>query len=110
MGVPEPVSRALSGCIVVAIALALVAGCQSLTAPHVAGRVDDAGITAVVKTKLVADKAADLTRIDVDTNRGIVYLTGVVDRGEQRARAEQLAWQARGVKNVVNALQVVTRR
>jgi osmotically-inducible protein OsmY len=29
-----------------------------------------------------------------------------VDSAEQKARAEQLAWQAKGVKSVVNNLQV----
>jgi osmotically-inducible protein OsmY len=33
-----------------------------------------------------------------------------VDTPEHRARAEQLAWQASGVKAVVNNLQVAQRR
>jgi hyperosmotically inducible periplasmic protein len=63
-------------------------------------------ITASVKTKLVADKAVNLTRVDVDTNNGTVYLNGTVETTEQKARAEQLAGQASGVKAVVNNLQV----
>ena len=55
---------------------------------------------------LVADKAANLTRVDVDTNNGTVYLNGTVETTEQKARAEQLAGQASGVKAVVNNLQV----
>jgi osmotically-inducible protein OsmY len=62
-----------------------------------------------VKTKLVADKPTNLTRVDVDTNNGTVYLNGAVDSAEQKARAEQLAWQANGVKGVVNNLQVLKR-
>jgi hyperosmotically inducible protein len=68
--------------------------------------VDDAAITAAVKSKLVGDKAANLTRVDVDTNNATVYLNGVVETPEQKTRAEQLAWQAKGVKSVVNNLQV----
>src|SRR5204862_1243657 len=85
--------------------LTLVAGCQSL--PGLSGEtlVDDAAITASVKTKLVADKASNLTRIDVDTNRGTVYLTGSVDTTERKKRAERLAWRATGVKGVVDNLQ-----
>ena len=71
--------------------------------------VDDATITASVKSKLVADKAANLTRVDVDTNNGTVYLNGTVDSAEQKSRAERLAWQAQGVKSVVNNLQVQKR-
>ena len=48
----------------------------------------------------------NLTRVDVDTNNATVYLNGVVESAEQKARAEQLAWQAKGVKSVVNNLQV----
>ena len=88
------------------VLMALVSGCQSMTGKSAGTNVDDANITASVKTKLVADKAANLTRVDVDTNNGTVYLNGTVDSAEQKARAEQLAWQAKGVKSVVNNLQV----
>jgi hyperosmotically inducible protein len=80
-----------------------------MTGKTVGQNIDDAGITASVKAKLVADKAANLTRVDVDTNNGTVYLNGTVDSTAQKARAEQLAWQAQGVKSVVNNLQVQTR-
>jgi osmotically-inducible protein OsmY len=63
-----------------------------------------------VKAKLVADKPTNLTRVDVDTNHGTVYLNGSVESAEQKAHAEQLAWQASGVKSVVNNLQVVQKR
>jgi hyperosmotically inducible periplasmic protein len=46
------------------------------------------------------------TRIDVDTNNGVVTLNGIVDSPEQRARAEELASRVDGVKRVVNNLQV----
>lgn len=92
------------------VVLAFVAGFQSVTGRSAAANVDDAGITASVKTKIVADKAANLTRIDVDTIRGTVYLNGLVDSAEQRARAERLAKQISGVKSVVNNLQVRQKR
>ncbi len=69
----------------------------------------DATITASGKSKLGADKPANLTRMDVDTNNGTVYLNGTVETAEQKTKAEQLAWQAKGVKNVVNNLQVQKR-
>jgi hyperosmotically inducible periplasmic protein len=93
----------------VAVLLAIVltlAACQSMTGKTVGQNVDDATITASVKSKLVAEKAGNLTRVDVDTNSGTVYLNGTVESPEQKTRAEQLAWQAKGVKSVVNNLQV----
>ncbi len=62
-----------------------------------------------MKGKLVSDKASKLTRVDVDTNNGTVYLNGTVESPEQKSRAEQLAWQTSGVKTVVNNLQVQKR-
>jgi len=89
------------------LALTLALGaCQSMTGKSAGTSIDDATITASVKSKLVADKPANLTRVDVDTNNGTVYLNGTVETPDQKTRAEQLAWQAKGVKSVVNNLQV----
>jgi hyperosmotically inducible protein len=98
--------RAFKTLAVVAVILSLLGGCRAMTGKTTGQTVDDASITASVKSKLVADKAANLTRVDVDTNNGTVYLNGTVETPEQKTRAEQLAWQAGGVKAVVNNLQV----
>jgi len=82
-----------------------LAGCQAMTEKTAGQNVDDATLTSSVKTKLAADKLSSLTRVDVDTNNGIVSLNGVVE-SEQRARAQELASQVNGVNKVVNNLQV----
>ncbi len=92
--------------VVLLAVLAVLTGCRAMTGKTAGETVDDATITAAVKSKLVADRAANLTRVDVDTNNGTVYLNGTVETAEQKARAEQLARQAQGVKAVVNNLQV----
>ena|ERR1041384_6269515 len=99
------IRRCVTSVLVILIGLIAVAGCRS-AGISAAKPVDDASITASVKANLVGDKAANLTRVDVDTNNGTVYLNGSVASAEQKARAEQLVWQARGVKNVVNNLQI----
>jgi osmotically-inducible protein OsmY len=86
-------TRALKTVAVLLVTLMLAAACQSMT-----------GKTA--GQNLVADSASNLTRVNVDTNNATVYLNGTVETPEQKARAEQLAWQAKGVKSVVNNLQV----
>lgn len=88
---------------------AIAAGCQAMTGKTAGQNVDDATLTASVKAQLVADKASNLLRVDVDTNNGIVYLNGTVESNEQRERAEQLARRVDGVKRVVNNLQVAAR-
>ena len=87
----------------------LAAGCQTMTGKSAGENVDDAKITASVKSKLVADKAANLTRVDVDTNNVVVSHNGIVDTPHQKVRAEQLAREASGVQRVVNNLQVQRR-
>jgi osmotically-inducible protein OsmY len=101
--------RGFQTIVVLLMIVAVAAGCRTLTGKSAGATVDDAGITAAVKSKLVADSASNLTRVDVDTNNGTVYLNGNVETAEQKARAEQLAWQAKGVKSVVNNLQVQKR-
>ena len=66
-------------------------------------------VAVMVGCRSATDKASNLTRVDVDTNNGTVYLNGTVGSAEQKSRAEQLAWQAKGVESVVNNLQVQTR-
>lgn len=85
---------------------ALAAGCTAMTGKTIGENIDDANITASVKATLVADKVANLTRIDVDTTRGVVSLNGVVESPDQKVRAGQLALTANGVKDVINNLQV----
>lgn len=81
-------------------------GCQALTGKTTGENIDDATISTSVKSSLVADKVTNLARVDVDTNRGVVALNGVVESADQRTRAEQIASQVNGVRSVINNLQV----
>jgi len=84
----------------------LTAGCVALTGKTAGRNVDDATITATVKTHLAEQRTDTLTRIDVDTNDGVVALNGVVDSVEMKQRAAEIAQQTSGVRQVVNNLQV----
>lgn len=86
--------------------LSLLTGCQALTGETLGQNIDDTNLTAVVKTQLAREKLSSLTRIDVDTNRGVVSLNGVVESPEQKSRAEEIASGVNGVRRVVNNLQV----
>jgi hyperosmotically inducible periplasmic protein len=101
--------RAFRTLAVMLVLVAAASACTKTTGKSAGQNIDDASITASVKSKLVADKASNLTRVDVDTNNGTVYLNGTVETPENRTKAEQLAWQAKGVKAVVNNLQVQRR-
>jgi len=67
---------------------------------------NDAGITARVKAKLIADPEVAAVHIDVDTVDGRVTLNGKVASADQRAEAEKLARHTEGVIDVVNLIQV----
>jgi hyperosmotically inducible periplasmic protein len=89
--------------------LFFMTGCQALTGETLGQNIDDGTLTSYVKTKLASDKLVSLSRVGVETNNGIVYLTGEVETAEQRSRIGSLASEVKGVKKVVNNLQVVKR-
>lgn len=97
--------RSVSGLVVVFALMGLV-GCQSMTGKTAGENVSDASISTAVQSKLTADRMSNFTRVDVDTERGVVNLSGVVQSAEQKARASELARQVNGVKKVNNNLQV----
>ena len=92
--------------LVLVMLVAVTTGCTSMTGKSAGENVDDAKITAAVKTKLAGEKMATLTKVDVDTNKGTVYLTGNVENTTVKARATELARSVSGVRDVVNNLQV----
>jgi hyperosmotically inducible protein len=102
-------TKALGTLAVFVLLLMALSGCQALTGETMGQNIDDTNITATVKTKLTAEKASNFTRIDVDTTRGVVHLSGVVASDADRGRAEQIAAQVGGVRSVVNNLQVQKR-
>ncbi len=80
---------------------------RSETSKAVAGAeraMDDAAVTARVKSVLLADAQVKGTKIDVDTKAGVVTLQGNVSSPSEKSRAEQLAQQVDGVKEVHNNL------
>jgi len=64
----------------------------------------DAAITSAVKTKFLADARVSGLKINVDTSKGIVTLTGDVRTSEEKAAALDLARTSKGVKGVVDKL------
>lgn len=98
--------------ILISLALTIMlsaAGCSATTGQSTGQYVDDRTITASVKSKLVADRASNLTRVDVDTTNRVVSLNGVVESPDLKRRAEELAMQVNGVRRVNNNLQVQGR-
>ena len=70
----------------------------------------DTRIESEVKARLVAEHDANLTRLGVVSRQQTVYLSGTVESGDQKDRAETVARGVPGVKRVVSTLEVRTRR
>ncbi len=71
--------------------------------------VDDAWITAKVKTMLLKDDITKGFSVNVETRKGTVQLSGWVDDETQIVHAEQVARSIDGVKSVHNDLQISKR-
>lgn len=68
--------------------------------------VDDATITAKVKTALIGNEATKAHQINVSTRQGVVQLSGFVDDSGEKQTAEMLARNVAGVHSVDNQLEV----
>jgi osmotically-inducible protein OsmY len=66
----------------------------------------DSTLTAKVKAKLLSDDMLNALKIDVDTQGGTVFLSGVVDTPEQKRKAVQIAKNTEGVQKVEDNLKV----
>jgi len=68
--------------------------------------VDDAAITAKVKAAIIAEPGLKAMQINVDTDKGVVTLSGSVDSVSKSEKAKTLADAVSGVKAVENRLEL----
>ena len=68
--------------------------------------IDDATITGRVKTALLNDKDVAGLKIDVDTFKGLVTLSGSVKSQAEADKAIRIARETPGVSDVKSTLQV----
>lgn len=96
----------------VAVATALAAitvlpGCAISRGQSTVGEyIDDTAITTAVKAKFVESKTVDAAAISVETLNGEVQLSGYAKNTTERAEAERIAREVKGVKSVRNSLTV----
>ena len=97
-----------------ALAIAILAGativstgCAVVRGQETPGAyVDDAAITTAVKAKFVEDKTVDAGAIKVETLNGAVMLSGFAKSNAEKAQAELLTRNTKGVREVRNNLAV----
>jgi osmotically-inducible protein OsmY len=94
--------RLVATLLAVVLTLPLLAACGKT----VGETIDDATITTRVKTAFINDKEVGAMRIDVDTFKGVVTLSGQVKDKQEEAKAIALAKSINGVVDVKSTLQV----
>ena len=68
--------------------------------------IDDTTITTRVKTAMLNDESVGGLRVDVDTFKGVVTLSGRVKSQAEKERAIAIARSTSGVVEVKDALQI----
>lgn len=97
-----------------AIAIALLAGAAlagtgcavSRGQSTVGAYVDDKVIATSVKARFVEDKTVDAASVNVDSLNGTVALSGFAKSNAEKAQAEYIARNTKGVREVRNNLLV----
>jgi len=120
-------SRAISPNIFLALALLLVlppllGGCGALVLGGAAAgaavvaqerpvkeAVSDTTIQATIGKKLFEFSVDIFQKVDISVVEGKVLLTGLVPEPQNRLDAVRIAWQANGVKEVINEIEVKDR-
>ena len=98
---------ALSGCAGAVVGVGTAAVAASTTEKGFSTSVSDGVIFAKLKDRFMQVNASLLTSIDVTVNDGAVLFTGKVKKPEDKIEATRLAWEIKGVREVVNELQVI---
>ena len=94
---------------VAVLAIGSMAACSPTRTTRSAGEgIDDAALTAKVKTAITREHASNAVKVDVETYRGDVQLNGFVDSAQTKADAGRIAKTVAGVKSVSNNLKVQT--
>ena len=97
---------ALSGCAGAVVGVGTAAVAASTTEKGFSTSVSDGMIFAKLKDRFIQQNSSLLTSADVSVNDGAVLFTGKVKTPEDKIQATRLAWEIKGVREVVNELQV----
>ena len=96
----------LSGCAGAVVGVGTAAVAASTTEKGFSTSVSDGVIFAKLKDRFIQVNASLLTSADVTVNDGAVLFTGKVKTPEDKIQATKLAWEIKGVREVVNELHV----
>ncbi|MEK9910879.1 MAG: BON domain-containing protein [Candidatus Puniceispirillum sp.] len=102
-------SLALSGCAGALVGVGTAAVAASTTEKGLSTSVSDTQILAKIKDRFIQSNFSLVTGIDVSVNDGSVLMTGKVKTPDDKVQATRIAWEIRGVREVVNETQVIDK-
>ena len=91
--------------LLMAVLIVGLAGCAN-TGEKTGAYVDDSWITSKVKSEMVANKSVKARDISVNTNRGVVTLSGNAATWEESNKAAEIARGVKGVTQVENDIHI----
>lgn len=93
--------------VLLTLLLLTLASCSSTVHRESAGEyVDNAAISAKIKSKLLTSDKVSGTAIDVESYKGAIILSGFVETDTEKDSAIEIAKKVKGVKMVKDALYV----
>ena len=99
----------LSGCVSAVIGVGTAAVAASSTEKGFSTSVSDGLILTKIHDKFVQSDASLSTALDVTVNDGAILLTGKVKSPEEKVLATKLSWEVKGVREVVNEVQITDK-
>lgn len=96
----------LSGCVVAAVGVGTAGVAAGTSEKGLGTSIADSGIKTKISQALFDDDFDLFSGVTISVNQGSVLLTGTVAQPEQRVRANQIAWNVRGVVEVINEIDV----
>lgn len=93
--------------LILAMCFTFLVGCQSLThEDFFKAHPNDTSITTAVLEAMLNDENLSTVKVHVETNQGVVLLSGYVKTIRQSDNAEEIAKKTDGVKSVRNNIVV----
>ena len=96
----------LSGCVGAVAGVGAAAVAAGNTEKGLGTSISDGVIRVKLADRFLQADASLFTNVSVSVNDGAVLLTGAVEQPEHKVEATQLAWQTRGVIEVINEIEV----
>ena len=97
---------ALSGCVNAAIGIGTAAVAASTTEKGLSTSVSDSVIQAKLSESFIQTSQSIFLNVETSVNDGSVLLTGKLKTQEEKITATRLSWEIRGVREVINEIQL----